>query len=93
MKYRLVTVYLDNENDGSPVMRAALDFPTEQDVEGHVSAVVEQRVARLEISVAPMENGANLKAVFVPVERIVAWYIWEVPDDTPLWPEPTGAAA
>lgn len=90
MIYRLVTVYLDRENDGSPVMRSARDFPTEQAAEEHVAAGVAARVMRLEIGTEPMENGAHLKAVFVPIERVVAWYIWELPDNTPLRSDPWG---
>lgn len=93
MIYRLVTVYLDNENDGSPVMRSAFDFPTEEAARERISDIATARIMRLELNAAPMENGVNLKAVFIPVERIVAWYVWALPDGTPLRTEPWGVAA
>ncbi len=83
---RLVTVYLDNENDGSPVMRGGCDFLTEREAEAHVALVVAARYTRLDIRGGPTENGAHLKAVFVPVGRIVGWYVWELPDNTEKWP-------
>ncbi len=86
MIYRLVSVWRDEENADSPILRAAFDFPTEQDAEAHITMAVRAGVARFSVQAAPMENGARLLATFVPIARVVGWFIWELPDNEPLWP-------
>lgn len=85
MMYRLVTVWRDDEEKDSPILRSARDFPTEQEADAWVVAVVSAGVARFDIRTEPMENRAHLIATFVPIGRIVGWFIWELPDDTPMW--------
>jgi hypothetical protein len=86
MIYRLVSVWRDTEESNSPVMRAARDFSTDQDAEAWVSSIALAGVARFDIRAERMENGARLLATLVPIGRIVGWFIWELPDDTPEWP-------
>ncbi len=85
MIYRLISVWRDAEEPDSPVMRAAYDYSTEQEAESSIVSTVEAGVARFSVQVEPMDNGAHLIATFVPIARVVGWFIWELPDDTPMW--------
>lgn len=86
MIYRLITTWRDEEEKDSPILRAAKDFKTEQEVEFFVASVAAAGVTRFTVEAEPLENGAHLLATFVPIGRIVNWFIWELPDDTPPWP-------
>jgi hypothetical protein len=84
--YRLVTTWRDEEEKDAPILRATTDFQTEQEVEDHVVSIARAGVARFAIKAEPMENGANLLTAFVPIGRIVGWFVWKLPDDAPPWP-------
>ena len=85
MIYRLVSVWRDAEEPNSPIMRSAYDFSTEQEAEDMICSAAAKGVARFNVQTEPMENGAHLLATFVPIARVVGWFIWELPDDTPMW--------
>ena len=83
MMYRLITVFHDEENDQNPITRGGYDFATPEDAEAHVAHVVAAGVTSFVVSEPPMENGAHLRSVCIPTNKIIGWYIWELPDDTP----------
>ena len=85
MIYRLVTVWRDAEEPDSPIMRSACDYATQRDAETHIVAVSAAGIARFDVTAERMENGARLLATVVPMSRVVGWFIWELPDDTPMW--------
>lgn len=86
MIYRLVTTWRDEENSESPILRAACDFPTAEAIEQHICQTVAVGIVRFGTRAEPMENGARLITTYVPIARIVGWFVWELPDDTSPWP-------
>ena len=82
MIYRLVTVWHDEEND-PPIVRSACDFDTPEIAGGHIIEAVRMGVIRVETTRAQMPGGGCLSTIYIPIGRIVGWYLYELPDTTP----------
>lgn len=85
MIYRLITVWSDAEEQNR-IQRAAKDFASTEEIEAHIAGVQEAGLTRIDLQGDPMPGGALLASVFVPLNRIAGWYIWQLPDDNPSWP-------
>lgn len=87
MIYRLITVWHDTEEeDPNRVRRTGRDFVSAEEVEAFVIKMCADGVTRCEPLIEPLDNGARLTSVFVPIHRISGWYVWQLPDDAPPWP-------
>lgn len=90
MIYRLVTVWNDAEQEGAErIQRSVKDFESLQDIENFIAHAGRIGIVRNDLPDPPLPNGANLVSVFVPLNRIVGWFVWVLPDTgwPPLQPE------